>query len=302
MVAGLNHPVPHFYIAGAPKCGTTALYAYLSAHPRLFLPHDPKDATAHSGLNYKEPHFFAPDLLWRDYTQDPAVYASLYAAAPLEALLGDASVFYLYSQRALPRIRELRPEAKIIVMLRHPVDLLYSLHGHYRYSLAEPEPDFARALELDRPFPLVYRPVARLGAQLQRVYRLFPRDQVHVIWHEDFAADTAACVAETCRFLGVEPPARGDFARHNAQKQLRSPTLQRLLLWRPRAAQRLARQLLPARLRHRAATALLDLNRREQARPPLDPQVRATLTRDFADDIALLAELTGRSLDHWMKP
>lgn len=304
MVATPAYPVPHFFIVGAPKCGTTALYTYLLAHPAVFLPRDPKSPDAYIGLNYKEPHFFASDLHWRGYTHDPAVYARLYAEAPAGALLGDASVHYLYSREAIANIRQHRPEAKIIAMLRHPVDLIYSLHGQHRYSLAEPEPDFVRALALEdtRPFPLIYRPVARLGEQLERLYQHFPREQVHLIWHEDFKRDTAGEVQRACQFLGIGPCPLERFTPENPQKHLHSRALQRLLLWRPRGLQRLVRRVLPADLRHRVAMGIIGLNQVARPRPKMDAALRRQLIAEYADDIRLLARLTGRDLDHWMEP
>src|SRR6266498_2750548 len=97
---------PNFFIVGAPKCGTTALYEYLRRHPHIFMP------------KLKEPHFFALDL-GHPMVKTEVHYASLFADSTKEHMrVGEASVYYLYSAVALPAIHAFNPDAKIIAMVR----------------------------------------------------------------------------------------------------------------------------------------------------------------------------------------
>ena len=160
---------PNFFILGAPKCGTTALSAYLREHPRVFVSQP------------KEPHYFCDDF---DYYYAPgqrseAHYLGLFADADERHLaVGEASVWYLYSATAARNIIAFAPDARIIVMVRNPVELVPSLHSQLRYMLDEAEPDPAAAWDLldarargeglpdtvRVPEFLQYRDAARLGA------------------------------------------------------------------------------------------------------------------------------------------
>ncbi|UCC88813.1 MAG: sulfotransferase, partial [Anaerolineales bacterium] len=98
---------PNFFIVGAPRCATTALYRYLCDHPNIFMP------------RVKEPHFFAEDISVGKPTKTLDWYMGLFEESSEEHLaVGEASVFYLYSSVAVRRIYEFNKEAKIIVILR----------------------------------------------------------------------------------------------------------------------------------------------------------------------------------------
>ena len=111
-----DNKLPNFFIVGAPRAGTTALYHYLSQHPDVFLP------------RVKEPHYFGSDLEFAVPRMTFDEYRNLYQGVTNEKVVGDGSVMYLMSQTAAKEIKKICPEAKIIIMLRHPVDLLVSLH------------------------------------------------------------------------------------------------------------------------------------------------------------------------------
>ncbi len=110
-------PTPDFFIAGAPKCGTTSLWNYLRAHQRCSCP-----------LTRSQTTFAA--ICLRIYVLAPSrEYEALFAAAPPHALLGEASVFYLYSKVAIGQIMAHNVNARIIVMLRNPVEATRSMHS-----------------------------------------------------------------------------------------------------------------------------------------------------------------------------
>src|SRR5438034_1403974 len=142
----VNEPVakPTFFLVGAPKCGTTALYAYLQKHPGLFLPP-------------KEQHFFGSDLYPPERPHDEADYLRPFASAPAGVQLGEASVWYLYSRLAAQEIKRFSPEGRIIVSLRNPVDMIYSLHSHVTWAGIERVQPFERAIRMEmdtgRPLP-----------------------------------------------------------------------------------------------------------------------------------------------------
>jgi hypothetical protein len=289
---------PNFFIVGAPKCGTTALSQYLRDHPHVFF------------SSQKEPHYFALNMpRYRTVTRECDYLGLFGAAEPRHPALGEGSGYYLYSGVALEQLREFNPDARIIVMFRHPVDLVYSLHAHYLYRGNEDEPDFARAWDLQEerrhgrripalcrdPKILLYRDLASLGRQCTRLLDLFPRDQVKFIRAEDFRARPADIYEETLAFLGVEPDGRREFAPVNESKALRSRAVGAFMHAPPKSLVRLARRC--TRLLRVQRLGLIPrlraMNTRPYRRPPLDDAFRARLAGAFREDTQILATLVG---------
>ena len=210
---------PDFFIVGAAKCGTTSLYRYLGLHPEVFMP-------ATKWINY-----FNVDLPSPANCHSWDRYLDHFADAGHARRVGEASESSLYSRCAAAGIRKACPDADIVIMLRNPVDMLYSLHSQLLFSGVEDIEDFAEAMaaEPDRrkgerlpPVAhhpqrwLLYRQAARFAEQVLRYLDVFGRDRVHIILFDDFKSDTAAVYRDTLRFLGVDTGFQPDFEVHNA--------------------------------------------------------------------------------------
>lgn len=297
---------PNFFIVGAPKCGTTALYRYLQPHPNIFMP------------EIKEPHFFARDL--GDYPRIKTMddYLGLFAGASDEHLrVGEASVYYLRSSVAIPAIREFNPDARLIAMFRNPVDMVYSLHSQLLYVSEETVEDFetawrlqerrARGLDLPphirSPLLVQYAQVGQFGTQARRLLSSFPREQVKLILFDDFAASPQRVYDEVIEFLGIPHDGRTEFPRINENKGARVAWLRRLYRKPPPVLREAVRSLKRAVGGEGISTAkqkLVAMNTVRERRPPLSPKLRAELVAGFRDEVMLLAELTGRDLSHWV--
>lgn len=293
---------PNFFIVGAPKCGTTALYEYLRRHPEVF------------GPDAKEPHFFGSDLRSWAFCRDREAYLRLFADAGAAKAVGEASVWYLYSKVAAREIHDFAPDARIIVMLRQPVDMLYSQHSQFLFNGNEDIEDFAAALAAEgdrrhgRRIPpdvllvegLYYVDTARYAPQLERYLDVFGRDRVHVILYDDFKADTRAVYRGVLRFLGVDDAIEVPLEVVNPNKRIRSRGLRDILRRPPRWVRAAARLLLPtAGLRRAVRARLQRLNVDYAARRPIDPALRRELTRLFEPDIRRLESVIGRDLSRW---
>src|SRR5437667_3118215 len=133
---------PNFFIVGAQNSGTTSLYGYLKQHPDVFMP------------ALKEPHYFAQitpsheQRYLRTIVRDEAAYLRLFLKAKGYPAIGEASPSYLWDANAPHRIRKAVPHAKIIILLRDPVERAYS---HYLMDVREGRQDlpFLQALERD---------------------------------------------------------------------------------------------------------------------------------------------------------
>ena len=184
-----------FFIIGPPKAGTSALHRALSFHPQLHL------------SRIKEPKFFlspgvrphpsgqrgpgdahsAQEWVWRTDR-----YAAQFASAPSGSHRGESTPFYLYDHAAQTRIAEAVPDARLIAVLRDPVDRAYSNWMHLWSDGLEPQPDFVAACEAEdarieagfAPF-WHYRRLGLYGRQLEHLLGLFPPQQVHVIRYRD---------------------------------------------------------------------------------------------------------------------
>lgn len=291
---------PDFFIVGAAKCGTTALFEYLSAHPCVFTP------------RIKEPKFFCSDMKTSDGVRSLEEYRALFAPASAHCLTGEASVFYLYSAVAIERVMAYNPNAKIIVMLRHPVDAAYSLYAtRWSYRVENIE-DFEEAWRLQAarllgehtpphwpdPATLHYGAIYRYAPQVRRVLQHVPEKQLHVIIYEEFFADPRRHYARLLDFLQLEQDSRADFPMVNAARGSRSRRLERLLRKPPQWLKTAYTPMRPlfARAGFAPAEALWRLNTGQRRRAPLRPAFRAELERYFADDIAELEGLLGRQL------
>jgi len=293
---------PDLFLVGAPKCGTSALHRYLKDHPRIFM------------SRIKEPLYFAdgfhrPVATLKEYT------ALFTEATERHLAVGESSTLYLCSEKAPYRVREFAPDARIVVMVRNPVDLVHSLHSHSLLSLNEDEPDIETAWRLQEarrrgqnipgtcrsPKLLQYAEVARLGEQAERVLEIFERHRVMFVVFDDFVADTRRVYEDVLEFLGVPSDASDHFPRVNASRAARSRVVAQL-------ARRPPQLLLAPYLRFKSLLGWRDLgfarwlkrrNEREADRPPLTASFRTELVEEFRHDVDRLARVLGRDLSHW---
>jgi hypothetical protein len=293
---------PNFFIVGAPKAGTTALYVYLRQHPEIFMPADAK-----------EPHFFSPELRHPVFVRDAGEYAALFARAKPHQQTGEASVFYLYSEQSAVLLRQHSPQAKIIIMLRDPVDMIYALHNEHRVSGIEKYRRFDDALAAEprrearqEPVPasvspelFLYRKIGTFSPQVQRYLEQFPREQILFIFFDDFVKDTAGEYRRTLEFLQVDPSFQPEFPRVNESRCVRNGVVQRILLARPRFVQKVARAMSPQKLRHGILNLALSLNAPVARRPILEVATRNELASFFTPDTQTLGRLTRKDLSSW---
>lgn len=298
---------PNFLIVGAPKAGTTSLCHYLGQHPHVFM------------STPKEPHFLATDLGGYREVRTRLDYEQLFAGAgPAQRRLGEASVFYLYSQFAARHARHYLPDARIIVMLRNPVDLIQSLHAQLVYSRDEDKADLATAWKLNscrkngyRIPPrcrcstvLWYDEIAKQGEQVARWQRYFPPHRIKFVCFDDFVADTGAAYREVLEFLDLPDDGRTSFEPQNVRKRQKSGLLADF-------TERTPRWLVSLALRTKQALGIerwgvLDRLRRWNVcaaeRRTATRSLRAEIRAKYAQDVARLSSLIGRDLSHWTRP
>lgn len=291
--------LPNFFIIGAPKCGTTALHYYLSQHPDIFMG------------SVKEPHFFASDLDAPQYVKSASRYEALFGGFSGEKCVGEASPLYLFSSMASRNIADYLPSSKVIIMLRNPIEVAYSLHSGLVANGRENIQSFEQALDAEKgrvagiissksavPSSVVlYRQVVSFGEQIQRVFSSFNRDQVHIIFYDDFRRDTQAEVSKVHAFLGVAKTSVDDTSVKNKNKTSRLRFVWGWWMNLPPHVRAGISKTIPKFLR----VALLRVNTKEEDRPSLAKETEVKLFTELKVDVDLLARLTQRDLSNWMK-
>lgn len=294
---------PNLFIVGAPRSGTTSMFNYLKAHPEIAM-----------GAR-KEPHFFSDDLIDPDFVRDEADYLAIFRERGDRPFVGEGSVWYLYSHRAAKRIHEFNPDARIIALLRNPVDMLPSIHTHHVYTGYQAVEDFVTAYhshgmvrERCGSFRshLDYSKVARYGDQLERFFGRFSREAIHVSLYDDLKSDASQVYGSIIDFVGLRPGHELAFKRLNRQRRIRSEAVARL---HRRMTSRMAASPSPstrpgAVLRKGVAVVnrlIGRLNAAEITSRPLTPRMRREIIADYRHDILKLSDLIGRDLSHWLE-
>ncbi len=301
-------PRPTFLLLGAAKCGTTSLAAYLAQHPQVFFsePKEPLffEAEYQRGLDFYARKYF------RDWAGEPSV--------------GEGRVWNLYLPFVPERIREALPDARLIALLRDPIERVHS-HWWHRYSRGEEPLGFEDAIAADRAriergegfhgeegarrwcaglYPnsvaTRHRALLDLGfyaEQIERYRSLFAASQVEVVFYEDLKADLPGVMRRLFSFVGVDPQVPlADTSHRNVRREaVRGPGAARLFRW-ARTLQ--LRRVVPPGLR---APLRRLLPEREAVRPPLAPATRAGLVAYYEPHNARLERLVGRSLPAWRR-
>jgi len=309
------------FIVGAPRCGTTSLSTYLKGHPEVGF------------SRVKEPHFFVqhdlsslPTDELRKVVRDQYL-ARYFAGREAFPLMAEGSVTYLYAPERLEPILRLWPEAKFIISLRSPLQMIPSLHQRLLHNGDETERDFRRAWKLvperraGRSLPsrtadrrwLDYWEIGLLGKYVERFLEVIPRERVFISIFDDFAQDPSAQYRRLLRFLDLSDDGRTHFDRHRESLGFRIGWLQRLLKRPPQRAIALFandayRERFdvagPPRLISSSVLSLrkqlLKWNKVPAPAPNIDEELLAEMRDMYRDDVALLSRVVGRDLNHWI--
>lgn len=299
-----NKRWPNFFIVGAPKCGTSSMYDYLSQHPDIFMSKD-----------NKEPNYFGCDLAFKYQKPDAEKYLSYFSQASKEKKIGEATVWYLYSKNAATEISKICPTAKIIIMLRSPVDMLYSLHSQMIINGDEDILDFEGALDAENersmgmriprtamfPSGLLYRQIMKFSEQVQRYFDVFGRDNVKVIIFDDLKCEPLKVYIEVLHFLEVDESFRPTFTVVNPNRKIRSMYLHHLLLAPPPRLKMIGKMFFSKSIRSAISNKLYQHNIRYAKRNRMDNALKKQLQAEFASEVEKLSILLNRDLTHWSK-
>ena len=302
--------LPDFLVIGAPKAGTTALHAALAGHPGLYM------------SAVKEPKFFLTDgpppargggpgdvQTWREHVWRRADYEALFEDAPPGTLRGESTPFYLYDREAQRRISEQIPHARLIVIVRDPVERAHSNWTHLWSAGLEPIGDFPRACAAEdarvragwAPF-WHYTRLGRYAEQLEHLFLRFGREQVFILRYRSLLDTPAQALDDICAFLGVPTGIIARVPRENVTAQP-DRSLSHLAVSRLARGAAAAGRHFPG---HAGAGLSRPLERFLQrsggSRQPLSWQERQAVLPRFEDDIRQLEHITGAYFGDWLRP
>lgn len=297
--------LPNFLIIGAAKAGTTSLYYYLKQHPDVFM----------SAL--KEPHFFSYEgetlnfrapgnrsaLINESAVTQLDEYQALFADATGKTAIGEASPSYLHTPKAAERIRFYIPNAKLIVILRNPVERAYSAFLHqYRASVqqgVEGLTDFAEALAHEEEYirdnwmPLYhFKTGGFYYEQLQVYYERFDPSQIKIYLHEDLTTDALGLLRDIFQFIGVDDTFTPDVSvKANISGVPKNNGL--YTFFKQPAVKAVLKPFLPKGIGQRFDQYML-------AKPKLAPDVKQQLINEYRESILQLQDLIQRDLSRWL--
>ncbi|MEQ9621318.1 sulfotransferase [Coleofasciculus chthonoplastes] len=293
--------MPNFLIIGAAKAGTTSLYSYLNQHPQVYM------------SPVKEPRFFTPELYSiynngvRDNGRRTALtleqYGQLFQGVSTEIAIGEASTEYLYIPKAPERIKSHIPKAKLIAILRNPVERAFSAFL-YQFRDGVETLTFQQALQAEekrikagfRP-GWHYKQVGFYSSQVKRYLDGFDPEQMRLYLYDDLSSDGLIVVQDIYRFLAIDDTFIPDFKRENVSGIPKRRWLQNLFT-KNNPLKSAFKPLFSGKLR----LAIRERVKKQNlgAKPILSPEIRQELIEVYREDIEKLQTLIQRDLSAWL--
>ena len=284
-----------FFIVGAPKAGTTSLYHYLNEHSEIEM------------SSQKEPDFFSDQSLQQQklYYDKNRIdtlekYNSLFEREDV-ILRGDSSVSYLFYEDVPHKIITYNPDAKIIIMLRNPIDRAFS-HYLMDYSLGLISESFETIIQKQSKhknanlFYQQYIQVSEYSKQIKRYLEVFSKENIHFIDYEDFKNDTSDVVNSVFLFLGVnddfQPYLKKKYNTYTAPKNSLIRYVYSFVACRKMVANILSKNL---------TKTIRNLFFTSDKKPQLSELTRNFLKKHFESDVRELSELLNKDFTKWIR-
>ena len=293
--------MPNLYIVGAPKCGTTAMADYLREHPDVFVP------------ALKEFLYFGDDIPRVKPRWPEEKYLDCFKKWGSERFGMDATPMYLYSDSARWEIKAASSEAKILIMVRNPTDMAYSMYHQLKYEGKELAETFEEALALESERTKTgYQPpnansstiarytyICKVSPHIKAYLECFGEENVHVIVYDDFKQDTKDIYCQVLEFLGLDIYFPKKFGIRNSNKRSRFNAIHQISSNPPEILGTILNPFISREIRWKIRDFIKGLNNVEEARQQMNADTRSQLNDMFSEDVKNLSEVLGRDLTGW---
>jgi hypothetical protein len=298
-------PWPNFLIIGAQKGGTTVFESYIEQHPEMFVA-DRKELNFFAFEGQQE-YFKGPfdDVANRFIVSEKEAYLKYFQKANHKAI-GESSVIYLYHPEAPARIKHHIPQAKLIAILRNPIDRAFSAFMHLKRDQRETAATFEEALALE-PERIrqgwetlyFYRQVGKYAEQLERYFRLFDRKQIKVFLYDELKDEPQKVIREAFEFLNVSTDFQPDMSFERNASGL--PRVQMLndFFTKPNVIKSILKPVVPVVWYRKFQSVMQSANLKRGDR--MNSDTKRELEEFFTPEISRLSELLNRDLSFWLK-
>lgn len=278
---------PNLIIIGAQKCGTSSLHRYLDLHPEVCMSDE------------KELNFFVEQQNWRKGLE---WYESHFSGtAKIHGESSPSYTMYPNFSSVPQRMHTVVPEARLIYIVRDPIERIVSHYLHQWYDKRQDGTIFEVLAEPANDKTQHYIKTSSYYLQIAQYLEFYRLSQICVISLEALKTSPQDTLGKIFRFLDIDDtffPPESATAVNATQPKMRTNRLGELLLSRNPIIQslhKMAARTLPASVKHRVRS----LAGKKQERPELSPRLRETLQAALHDDIAKFRELTGQSFEEW---
>ena len=309
--------LPNFFVVGAAKSGTTSLYEYMKMHPQIYMA--PIKETHHfstdidnskfrpnyaRSLNKDLSKFLETDMqegIFHAFVKERDQYDKLFKNVKDEKAIGEITNSYLYYQEAARNIFTRFPDAKVIMMLRNPIDRAFS---HYLMDLriGYETNDFMTALKKDMArdpkgwgISNLYVEIGMYAEQVKRFIEIFPERQRRIYLFDDFKKDAGAVVKDMFTFLGVDPNVDIDYS----QKFNPSFIPKNKLIGKLNTQKKIKdwlKGVLPKSVKSKFKKTFYT----DKDLPKITPAERKFLADIFRNDVMKLGKVLNRDLSKWV--
>ena len=284
-----------FFIVGVPKAGTTSLYHYLDEHPQVEM------------SSQKEPDYFS-DLpiqkqgmyYGKNRTNTLEKYESLFAQKD-GVIYGEGSVSYLFYENVAEDIKKYNPNAKIIIMLRNPIDRAFS-HYLMDYRLGVVSDSFEDVVNKKAKhknadlFYQQYIEVSEYAKQIKRYYSVFSKENILVVDYEDFKKNITGTVDEVYSFLNISNEFVADVnTKHNTFTMPKNKGIR--FIYSFVSLRKILIFIFPKALVKNIRGLLFMTDKK----PKLLLETRNYLKQFFSDDVRELGDFLGKDYSKWTR-
>ena len=290
--------LPNFLIVGVQKAGTTSIYNYLQEHPQVYM-----SLIKETNFLEKDWENLPPEQQNKNGIVTLEKYAELFANVKDEIAIGEASPNYLFHhESSAARIKKYVPNAKLIVVLRNPVERAYSDYlMHIRDAIGY------RSLSEQIKHSSHKSFILRKGFYFESIkYYLeqFGQAQVKIFFYEDLCENPQVFMQEVYQYIGVNDDflpnttRKAQVAKIPKNKNINN-LLQRKNPLRNTAA-KILKTVMPIEARQKLRDRLISLNSQTKQQAPLSAEERQQLIELYREDILQLQDLVGRDLSKWL--